>query len=205
MSRLADIGGRYRQAIRHLRSCCNRVETLLSSDKVRISDVELIYESAFLNATARFEGLLNEVLEEIVCGKSSNKAGHYSLIQPRSRKAFRAILTGRSGYVDLMPMRQCVEVSERFVNEGKPFSDVADADKHLVSQIVLIRNAIAHRSDSALKKFRRDVAGVGDLSPHRQFPGAYLRRQYRANPVERWNDLYLNTLEKVGANLASSW
>ena len=66
-------------------------------------------------------------------------------------------------------------------------------------------NAIAHRSDAAIKSFRQSVSGVSSLPPNRQQPGAYLRRVYRSYPTETWNDLYLDTLEKVGAQLGSSW
>jgi hypothetical protein len=53
--------------------------------------------------------------------------------------------------------------------------------------------------------FREKVSGVSSLPSIKQIPGAYLRRVYRAYPVQSWNDLYLDALEKVGAQLGSAW
>jgi hypothetical protein len=98
-----------------------------------------------------------------------------------------------------------VEIAKRFLNDGKPFSEVDQTDRNILAQAVLVRNAIAHRSDAALLKFRKDVTGVGILPPQRQFPGTYLRRPYRAHPIQTWNGLYLDTLEKVGMQLVKGW
>jgi hypothetical protein len=181
------------------------VESLLAAHELVVTDCELIYESAFLNAIARFEALLNSVLEEFVCGAPSARTGHYALIKPRSRAGFQEILTGGRPYIDLLPYKDCVEISKRFLNDGKPFSDVDETDRNILAQALLVRNAIAHRSDAALARFRKDVNGVTLLLAHKQFPGAYLRRVYRAHPTETRNDLYLDTLEKVGVQLAKSW
>jgi hypothetical protein len=181
------------------------VETLHARQKLGATECELLYESAFLYSIARFEGLLNALLGEFVCGQTSANVGHYSLIVPRNRPTFRNVLTGGRPYIELMPFGRCVEISKRFLNNGKPFSDVDSADQHILAQAVLVRNAIAHRSDTAIKVFRSKVSGVNSLPANRQQPGAYLRRVYRAHPVASWNDLYLDTLEKVGGQLSLSW
>lgn len=205
MSRLSDLGSGYRYAIQRLRACCTRVEVLHRAARIGVTDCELIYESAFLNAVARFEGLLNDLLTEFVCGPNSSKPGRFPLVKPRSRPAFRTVFTAGRAYVDLMPFKTCLDVSKRFLNDAKPFSEVDAADQNVLAQAVLVRNAIAHRSDSALTRFRRDVVGVSLLPPHRRFPGSHLRRVYRAHPTQTWNDLYLDTLEKVGMQLATGW
>jgi hypothetical protein len=104
-----------------------------------------------------------------------------------------------------MPYKDCIEVATRFLNEAHPFSDVEEADKNILAQAVMVRNAIAHRSDVALTRFRQIVNGVPSLPRNRQYPGPYLRRSFRAHPNATWNDLYLDTVEKVGVKLAESW
>lgn len=205
MPRPSDLGLKYRSSVSRLRSCCSRIETLLAARRIGVRDCELIYESAFLNAIARFEGLLNHLLEEFVCGSSSGNLGHYTLVSARSRDVFRDVLTRGRPYVDMMPFDKCLAIAKRFLNEGKPFTDIDPADKHILGQAVLIRNAIAHRSDAALRRFRSDVSGISILPAHQQFPGALLRRRYRTRPLATWNDLYFDTLEKVGAQLATAW
>jgi hypothetical protein len=154
---------------------------------------------------ARFENVLNMLLEEFVCGSASRRKGHFALVNARSRLAFRQIMNAGRPYIDLMPYKECVVVATRFLNDAHPFSDVDDSDRNILAQAVLVRNAIAHRSDAALKRFRQQVNGVPSLPRHRQYPGPYLRRFYRANPNATWNDLYLDTVEKVGVKLSQSW
>ena len=205
MSRPNRFGVSFRRSVRRVKGCCYRVEKLLVARRLAITDCELIYESAFLSAVARFEGLLNQLLVEFICGKASRKAGQYTLLVPRTRQAFTEILSAGRSYVDLMPYKDCVEISKRFLNDGHPFSDVDPMDRNILANIMLIRNAIAHKSNSALSGFRKDVPGVAYLPPAKQFPGAYLRVTYRAVPPETWSELYFNTLEKVGLQLASAW
>ena len=205
MSQLTKIGSRHRSTIYRLRRACFQVETLLANGRLKCTNCELIYESVFLNAIARFEALLNELMQEFVCGAQSSRTGCYALIKPRSRSVFRVVLTGGRAYVDLMPFNDCVEIAKRFLNEGKPFSEIEESDRNILAQAALVRNAIAHRSESALMRFRTRVNGVDLLPSNRQFPGAYLRRVYRAHPTQTWNELYLDTLDKVGVLLASSW
>jgi hypothetical protein len=104
-----------------------------------------------------------------------------------------------------MPYGTCVEIARRFLHDGKPFSGVDPSDLAILKKAMFIRNAIAHRSSPALARFRKDVDGVNLLPPHKQFPGAFLRRVYRAYPTATWNDLYFDTLQKVGVQLATSW
>jgi hypothetical protein len=170
-----------------MRYCCKRVGSLLVVKRLQVTDCDLIYESAFLNTMTRFEGLLNLLLEEFICGQGSRNKGHFALITPRSRPVFRDVLTGGRPYVDLMPFKDCVDIASRFLNDAHPFSDIEMADRDILAQAVLVRNAIAHRSDSAIGTFRKNVNGVSSLPRHRQYPGPYLRRFFRSQPTATWN------------------
>ena len=97
------------------------------------------------------------------------------------------------------------EQAKQFLQEGKPFDSVGDADRSILSDAVKVRNAIAHRSGRAISLFRTNVPGVDVLPSNRQFPGPYLRREYRAFPTQRWIDLYFDTMEIVGRRLVSDW
>jgi hypothetical protein len=205
LPRPSELGATYRAAVKHLRSCCLRVEELLLAKQIGVRDCELIYESAFLNAIARFEGLLNGLLEEFVCGPRSTLKGKYPLIATRSRGAYRKVLTRGRAYVELMPYDRCTEIAKYYLNSGRPFTDIDAADVTILKQAVLVRNAIAHRSDAAMMRFRTDVSGVEVLPVQRRFPGVLLRRPYRAAPAATWNELYFDTLEKVAGQLATSW
>lgn len=205
MPQLDEIGRSYVAAINRLAVCCQRVDGLHNHQRLPVTEVELVYESAFLNAVSRFEGLLNELLDEFVCGKHESRHGNRPLLSVRSRAAFRTIVRGDRAYVDLMPYPQCVKVAERFIADGGPFSALSDDDMRLLKQISLIRNAIAHRSDRAVEDFRAKVPGVDVLPAHRRFPGTLLRRVFRAHPAQNWNAFYLETLQRIGRSLCSTW
>jgi hypothetical protein len=205
LPRPSDVGRTYQSAVQRARTCCKRIDRLFQDGHVKAADCDLIYESAFLNSIGRFEALLNHLLREFVCGAASRIANQHALVDPRSRDAFDTILTSGRQYIELMPYKTCVDTAKRFLRDGKPFSDVVETDRHILSQAMLVRNAIAHRSESAIGKFRRDVSGVSAIVAHRQFPGPYLRRMYRSHPQATWNDLYLDTFEKVGRQLALAW
>jgi hypothetical protein len=119
-----------------VRNACKRVESLHKRKKLGVIECELLYESAFLYSIARFEGLLNTLLSEFVCGAPSLNTGHYRLVAPRTRATFREILTAGRPYIELMPFKRCIEVSERFLREGWPFADVDNTDQQILAQAV---------------------------------------------------------------------
>jgi hypothetical protein len=205
LPRLDEVSRTYAAAILRLADCCRRVDNLHTRQRLPVTEVELVYESAFLNAVSRFEGLLSDLLDEFVCGKHQSTRGNRPLLTVRSRAAFRAILRGDRPYVDLMPYDQCLKIAERFIAGGGPFAELTDDDRRLLKQVSIIRNAIAHRSDKAVTDFRAKVPGVDVLPPHRRLPGTLLRRVFRAHPPQTWQAFYLETLQRVGRSLASTW
>lgn len=188
-----------------LRQCCSRVDQLQKNGALNAGASDLIYESTFLSAICLFEGVLDTLLTEFVCGKISRKAGHFSLLKTRSRANYRTILFRGRKYIDFLPYSELILTVRLYLNEGKPFTTVDKDDQEILAQAWLIRNAIAHRSSHALAKFRQSVTGVNTLPPNRQFPGPLLRRIYRAFPNQQWYQLYFDTFDKVALFLARSW
>ncbi len=205
MKKPIDCATRYKSRLDHLRSCCTRVNELHGHGYLSVSDCDLLYESTFLNSIALFEGLLDELLTEFMCGKRSRKRGHYALMSTTSMKNYRTIVLQGRKYVECLPYKDFLDTVKLYLNEGKPFTEIDNADRGILAQAVLVRNAIAHRSGHALSRFRDDVAGVAGLPPHRRFPGPLLRKQYRAFPTQQWHELYFDTFEKVAFRLARNW
>ncbi len=183
MPRHLDLAGQYKKRLDRLRSCCRRVDQLQKTGTLNIGDSDLLYESTFLNAIGLFEGVLEALLFEFVCGKASRKRGHYSLLKTRTHSDYRTILLKGRRYIDLLPYSELIDTVKMYLNDGKPFTEVEDDDRQILAQATLIRNAIAHRSTFALAKFRKDIRGVGSLPSNRQFPGPLLRKTYRAFPM----------------------
>jgi hypothetical protein len=170
-----------------------------------VRERDLSYEGAFLSSVAVFEAHLEELFVEFVCGSERPQPGHYCLVEPRNRSVLRSIIHADRGYVDVLPLRRLEKLATRFLNEGKPFAAVADAERSVLASAVRVRHAIAHKSGHAMAIFRDKVPGVDALPPNRRFPGPYLRRVYRAHPAARWIDLYLDTMEIVALRLVVDW
>ena len=171
MANLGKLADQYGRHIDRLLRCCDRVDGLVADRSVGETDRDLVYESSFLALVAHFESFLEEILVETVCGEASRKAGRYRLVGPRSRPHFREILYQGRQFVQLLPYGEMLRYARLYLNDGHPFTDVADDQCDLLSQAVKTRNAIAHRSRTATVKFRRDVPGVDALPRNRQRPG----------------------------------
>jgi len=202
---VAEISRQFSSRIDQLRGCCNRVDELRVEKQMGLRECELLYESTFLAAQGYFEAVLGELLEECVCGRFRGTTGRYRLIAPKSRVHFRGVLTQRRKYVDYMPYKSLVDTSKMYLHEGRPFSEVPIAQREMLAHAMKIRNAIAHRSSYAVKVFRKDVPGVGQLPANRRTPGVLLKRVYRRGPDERYLDLYFDSYEFVVKFLVHRW
>ena len=205
MARLAESVIAYQRRLTYLLDCLTRVDVARSRRELRAFDVDLLYESTFLASVALFEAMLEDILIEAVCGPRGAQPGSYALVKPRSRERFRTILRRGRPYVDLMPFDRALELAGFYVNGAMPFGAVPTVDRTLLREVVLTRNAIAHRSEAASRSFRNDVPGVGGLSRNRQRPGPFLQSIYRATPRQSRTDLYLGALGRISGDLLNAW
>lgn len=63
----------------------------------------------------------------------------------------------------------------------------------MIARVVCIRNALAHQSKYAKRKFREEVIGNMPLLPHEKTPTGFLRSAFRANPAQtRYEQLVID-------------
>jgi hypothetical protein len=206
LSRVDSLSSAYVKRIERLRIARTHAEELVISGDLKVNECCLLYESLLLNAITGFEGVLEDLFTEFVCGTQPRRTAHYATIKPKSKHHFRKILLQGGRYRDYLPYKdKMLKLSKLYLNEGKPFTDVPAADRDLLADIIKTRNAIAHGKGYALDKYRSDVNGVTSLSPSRQFPGPFLRYVYKMHPDETYLELYLTTLGKVSNFLSNQW
>jgi hypothetical protein len=201
----ADTAASYRRRLDRLRACITRVERNCARGSLLVSDCELVYESTYLAGIGLLEATLAELFTEFIWTGRGTRPGSFALMRPRTRDNLQKIVRRDRPYVAYLPYKDCLDMAKLFLNDGKPFSLVTDAEKKILADAILVRNAIAHKSSFALAKFRSQVPGVDSLPRNRRLPGAYLRRTYRAYPNETWYDLYLQTFDGISQTVASSW
>lgn len=205
MANLSHIFTLYKRRVESLKQCCSRIESQAAHKSLHVADRDLLYESILLTATAVFEHLLEDLLVEMVCGPPSTHPGHFPLLRPKSRAAFRHIYLQGQGYVSMLPYNNTIRMADLYLNGGLPFTLVANPERDLLSQAIKIRHAVAHRSKKAYQEFRAKVPGVQGLPQNRRFPGPFLRTIFRANPTQSRLDLYLNNLVQILHALTTSW
>ena len=171
-----------------------------------ITDVELVYCSGFLSICSQWESLLEQVLYEVVCGKASKIPGNRRHATFRTRRDLeKVLLFPEKAYLSIPNLKRAEALAALFVNEGRPISAVTERNQTLLEQAMRIRNAIAHDSSFARKKFREGVPGVRALSPAKRTPGAFLRHEFRQQPSQRRCEVYFAAFRDAATEIARAW
>lgn len=207
MSGLDEIAAKFsRTVIRHSR-CCERVEREFERRrKLKIIDVELLYSSCFASVFSQWEVFLEDVIFETVCGAESRKHGNARYVVFQSRERFRrVILPGGDSYLSMTTVEKAEAFSSRFVQGGRPISQVTPQNRSYIGQAVLIRNAIAHDSGAAKRKFKEKVPGVRALPSGKQQPGSFLRHMFRVRPNQRRYEIYFGAYRAAAGEIAAAW
>jgi hypothetical protein len=99
-------------------------------------------------------------------------------------------MLGGRAYVDWLPYHHTEKRAEAFFRSGLPFCSLEKNDKKQLEQIIVIRNAVAHQSRAALRKFENEVIGPAPLLPKERTPAGYLRSVFRTAPAQtRYEDI----------------
>ena len=206
MSRLSDHVARFGRFVLRYRSCCSRIEHEFRRERLRVTDVELVYSSSFLSICSRWESLLEDILFEVVSGEESRKPGNRRNATFRTRKHLAHILLfPRKDYLSIPNLKHAEELAALFIDNGRPISAVTEPNRTLLQQAVWIRNAIAHESSFALEKFRTRVPGVASLPRTKRSPGAFLRHEFRVAPSQRRYELYFAAYQSAASEIAAAW
>jgi len=158
-----------------------RLESLHASGALSQTDISRAQAGALL----AFHTYVERSLERLFIGLlmrrlTSSQAGVSSLVHIRSDVVARAIVSGGRNYVDWLPFEQhTLKRADAFLSAGRPFSTLARADYASLERLGIVRNAIAHESTYALRRFRVQFVDGRGLPPGQQSPSGYLRGQHR--------------------------
>ena len=112
--------------------------------------------------------------------------GRYQFDQPgvrrridvRSDTVARSIVSSERSYADWLPYDLTRRRAKSFFSGGRPFTSLSPADQKVLRRIGLIRNAIAHDSNHALRLFQSEFVSGRALPPDQHKPAGYLRGQH---------------------------
>lgn len=196
----------FQRHIDRLAGCADRLEMLFDNHKVSVTDVELVYISAFLSACARWESFMEDTIIETSCGRGSRSQTNSRYVNFRSHAALRRLLLyPDKDYISLPSLKNGIALASILVKQGRPLSQISESNQTHIQQAVWIRNAIAHQSDYSLRMFRDKVPGVTSLPQRSRRPGPFLRTVFRSSPTQRRYEIYFTAFKSAANEVMGAW
>lgn len=198
MSKRANIVGKslisYLESLEITR---RKVETAFSNNHISKRDIEKIYDGLYLNAIGSFENFL----EELFFGLLSNKLTVSRAIRPRvtftSVHAIRKVLLGKNDYLKWLPYNLTINMAGIYFFGKTPFICLENKEIEDLQKMVWVRNAVAHKSPYAMKKFEKHVIGGLTLPPSEKNPSGFLRGNFRVSPLQTRYEDYINSIAQI--------
>jgi len=196
----ADVLKRFQRHLERIEMTRTRMDSLLSDGQIVLRDLESVYEALFLRAVTSFEAFLEELFISILQNKTRYSQRRVSLrMRAISSAALLDILLQGKDYMQWLPFNATEQRAYLYLRGGKPFSELTDGDKSMMKTISTIRNAIAHRSDFAMKQFEMKVVGSQALLPRERTPAGYLRVVVSSNNTQTKFESYMGELSRLSA------
>ena len=181
-----------------------KVESLAAQGLLAKRDVDTVYEALFLRAFTELEGFI----EDLFFGLLARRLRHPSSsvrarVKLKSHMVAREIVLAGDKYVDWFPYeRHTKRLAETFFTGGRPFCSLSPADLNELEKLVILRNAIAHRSSHALSTSERKVTRQLPLRPREKSPVGFLRGQIRIAPPQTRFEATMSTIVQLGQKLS---
>ena len=134
----------------------NWMEKVFQDSRIKKTDIETIYEALFLRAVTSFEAFLENWFFAIMLQHTAGSR----LMTAVSKRALYDILLQQGKYL-LASYTKTETRANIYLRNGKPFTSISDGDKSQIKTVTVARNAIAHRSDFAMREFKEKVIGGG--------------------------------------------
>lgn len=180
-----ELSKKFSSMVSSFDSTRKKLELAHQKGELTKSDIERVYDGLFVNIVGSFENFLEEVFFGILAGTRSVS----KRIKPRasfeSEKTARAIILGKQPFLKWLPYNDNTQaIADLYFPKGEPFSSLDQKEKDIIQEAVYVRNAVAHKSPYALKKFKEKVIGTRALPSREKSPSGYLRGNFRTAPPQ---------------------
>ena len=157
-----------------------KMERLYRGGSISRVDIERVYAGSFILFYTVVERAIESLFIGLLTGRLvSDDSSVRPLIRVNSDRVAHAVVRGGRSYVDWLPYEQHTKRrAEAFFSQGKPFANLDRSDIRAYESISTVRNALAHESSSAMRKFHRDFTENKVLPPEQRRPAGYLRGQH---------------------------
>ena len=162
---------------KRVRRLLSRQISLSKDGRVPQTELEAIYELAFLNIFVAFENELLELLKTSVLLDKDTKGRKLSIFLPKSRTLADKLIHGTMAYIQLLPVEQLEKISRAYLKEGGPFAKLSQEQKLKINRSYSIRNYIAHKSPQSKRIFQKQILNNTNLPRRSASAGYYLKNQ----------------------------
>jgi hypothetical protein len=157
-----------------------RIEKAVTTRAITELDAEQAYAGAFL----AFHSHVENTIEYLFLGLLRGRVEHrLKSVRPLAEiasdsVATRIVFNGRS-YVDWLPFSDhTLSRSKLFFSEGRPFTTLSKDDRLGLDELSVLRNALAHASGHAVRRFQKVFVEGKALPTSQKRPAGYLRGEH---------------------------
>ncbi len=160
-----------------------KMEDVLQAGHLDITDVEHVYAGFFLDVFTELETLIEDLFFGYLTGGIALAAINRNVKFTPATMAVDVVYAGKP-YLDWLPYKdRTLKRAKLFFDQGQPFSSLTEQQMSNLNDYHIIRNAIAHKSLSAHKKFQ-DMINHFLLLPIEKTPTGYLRSKPSATQTQ---------------------
>lgn len=186
----------------NLEADIDRATALVGAVSLPNFQAALIHELAFLRCFLAWEVFLEDTFYAYLMGRSAPNGSVYQrYMTPRSLDHAKRVIRGDRPFVTWTIPGAVTDRAEMFLREGEPYATAIGNVSSDLSDMVKIRNRIAHRSDSASSTFLALVRQKLGSVPPGMSPGRFLRGTDPAATSTRF-EVYLTLLRVSAAAIA---
>jgi hypothetical protein len=174
-----EIAESLRRSARTSQGYLGRLEKLHKANRLSQRDVTRAYEGAFLSYYTALERHLEQLFlgllmsRIVVSGRPAR-----SLVRTGSDVTARRIVAGDRPYADWLPIDHTAKRAKKLLSGGRPFDRLSKVDTQVLEQMRIVRNAVAHKSSYATRRFHREFIEGNGIPPLQRTPAGYLRGQH---------------------------
>jgi hypothetical protein len=169
--------------------------------------IELYVCLYFLKIHLSWEAFLESTLLRYICGHSSPSGNSPRLLISKQTSIANALSTilGGKNYLVWSP-DEVINRTQRYLYMGEPYSSAISTAKHELTNIYVIRNRIAHRSEYAQNNFRQLIRSEIGYNPRGMTPGRFLMMKKAFSGTRKkitYLDYYLYILQSLCNHIVS--
>ena len=195
---------KFDRQVSSLEATRQKMESLFSRNEVNADDMEHIYSGLFIDMFTEFEALIEALFIGLLEGSL------YSPTQNIIRKVkispsteTRNIVFGGRSYLDWLPYKNyTLKRARLYFNSPEPFDILNPSEKSNLKFYHIIRNALAHKSEKALRAFDNLISGF-PLLPHEKKPGGFLRSRPSSSSPQTQFEIAVLELKVIAGKICA--